>query len=401
MRTEKKFMRRRYAPLVTGCTLACTTPESTPTQIFNGSEYQPNREGTAGVPCAICPVVSASASDGTWPDVRSNNRLSTMQWYVNGAKIDTLSDWTGKYSVGTDGDTKGQLLIKRNTGLNERIRLRFEATLLDSRTGDLIPVRSEETTLYTTEAAEDAWTVETDYPQNLIYSPVDDNLLLAEYRTAQGKATGLAAAEQYNGNEYLRTAAIRVRKGMDLQTSGYSVKLYRTDSGSEVEVTTASPELVALTATSMTLDLRLIDSGATFLLKVVCDGKVVAVKTVGTVCRIARAISVKPMVEGDIYPDTVTMFQRAKVNYQSSTLADPDAVLRLKLLGSTAYETDVELGEGCDVSYRLDSMTVGNTDSDNYVTTCYDYEYKPVYCMATDESGNQFTDENGNPYIFN
>ena len=46
MRTEKKFMRRRYAPLVTGCSLTCTTPESPLTQLYSGGEYQPNREGT-------------------------------------------------------------------------------------------------------------------------------------------------------------------------------------------------------------------------------------------------------------------------------------------------------------------------------------------------------------------
>lgn len=394
-------MRRRYEPLVTACTIQCTTPESTPTQIFNGSEYQPDREGTSGVPCGLCPVVSASAKDGTWPVMRSNNKLSEMKWYVNDVAIDQLSDWANKYSILTTGDTRGTLLIKRNVGLNERIRLRFEATLLDTRTGDLLPIRSQETTLFTAEAAEDAWVVETDFSQNLFYSPVEDNMLLHDYQTSHNITTTLTTAQISNGNQYLRTVAIRVRKGTELQTSGYTLKLYRVESGTEKELSVGK-ELVALSLTSMTLDLRVVESGATYLLKVFdSNGKMQTMRTVTSVTRKFTPITVKPMSNADIYPDATHMYQEAHVRCKDKDVECPEHIIRLQLLANTAYETDVWMGEGKSITFPLAGLTVGNTDADNYVTTAYEYDYKPVYTFAVDENGNQYVDGDGNPFIFN
>lgn len=401
MKTGKVFMRRRYAPLVTACTVACITPESTPTQIYNGGEFQPEREGTAGVPCGLCPVVSASAKDGTWTEIRSNSKLSQMQWYVNGAKIDTDTTWTGKYSITTEGDNKGTLLIKRNVGLNERIKLRFEGTLLDSRTNELVPVRSEEITLYTSEAAEDAWAVETDFAAGVSYSPVDDMMLLHDYQTSHNITSTLTSAQINDGNQYIRTAAIRVRKGKTAQTSGYSLKLYRTESGTETELSVGK-ELVALSLTSMTLDLRVVEHGATYLLKVFDSaGKLVAAKTVCTVSRLMQSITVKPMSTADIYPSQEEIWQKAKVTTSNRDVVCPEHVLRMQLLASTAYETDVWVGEGNEIKFPLSQFTLGNTTADNYVTTAYEYDYKPTYSFATDESGNQWVDESGNPFIFN
>ena len=395
-------MRRRYAPLVTACTLSCITPESTPTQIYNEGEYQPDREGTSGVPCGLCPIVSASAKDGTWPEVRSNKRLSSMQWYANGAKIETLADWTNKYTILTDGDTRGTLLIRRNVGLNERIRLRFEASLLDERTGEIVAVRSEETTLYTSEAAEDAWAVETDFAPNVTYSPLDDNLLLHDYQTSHGIASTLTSADISDGNQYLRTAAIRVRRGTAAQTSGYQLKLYRTDTGTEQQLTAGGGELTALSLTSMTLDLRVVPNGATYLLKVLdTSGKLLVKKTLCTVTRMVRPVTVKPLSSADIYPDAVQMWQKAAVTCRDRDVESPEHVLKMQLVASTAYESDVVVGEGCKVAFALGQFTIGNTTQDNYVTTAYEYDYKPVYTMATDADGNQYVDENGNPFIFN
>lgn len=401
MRTEKKFMHRRYAPLVRSCNLTCITTESTPTQIFSNGDYQPNREGASGVPCGICPVVTANASDGSWQGkTRSNSHLSQMQWYVDNQKIETLDNWKGKYSIIQTGDNKGTLLIKRNIGLNERVRLRFEGKLLDFRNNDLLPVNSEETTLYTVQAAEDAWSVETDFPLNLLYSPIDDNMLLNDYQTSHGIATTLSNQQINDGEQYLRTAKIRVKKGKTLQKSGYTLELYRTDGGSEVKMSVGS-ELTAFSLTSMTLDLRVVDNGATYLLKVLVGGKVQCLKTICTVNRLHKAISVKPCVESDIYPSTETLFQRAIVKCKDHDVPCAEHVIRLQLLGSTAYEQDVNLGEGREVAFRLSDLVMGDTQKDNYVETCFDYDYKEQYKVATDESGNVYTDENGNPFIFN
>ena len=401
MRTEKKFMRKKFMPLVTNCTLACITPESPPTQIYGGGEFQPNREGAAGVPCGICPVVSASASDGSWQgNTRSNAHLVQMQWYVDGQKIDEVASWNGKYTILTTGDTRGTLLIKRNVGLNERVKLRFEAKILDFRNQDLVPVGSDELTLYTSQAAEDAWSVETDYPLNLMYSCIDDNMLLHDYQVSHGIVSSLSNQQINDGEQYLRTAAIRVRKGNEVQKSGYSLELYRTDEGTEKKLSVGY-ELQAFSINSMTLDLRLVPNNATYLLKVISGGKVVCLKTICTVNRMHKAISVTPCVDSDIYVGNETLFQRALVKCKDRDVQCAENVIKLQLLASTAYEKDVNLGEGIEVAFRIDEVTLGNTNRDNYIETCFDYDYKDEYKVATDASGNVYVDENGNPFIFN
>lgn len=401
MRTEKKFMRKKFMPLVTNCTLACITPESPPTQIYGGGEFQPNREGAAGVPCGICPVVSANSSDGSWQgSTRSNAHLTQMQWYVDGQKIDEVASWKGKYTILTTGDTRGTLLIKRNIGLNERVKLRFEAMILDFRNQDLVPVGSDEVTLYTSQAAEDAWSVETDYPINLMYSCIDDNMLLHDYQVSHGIASSLSDQQINDGEQYLRTAAIRVRKGNEVQKSGYSLELYRTDDGTEKKLSVGY-ELQAFSINSMTLDLRLVPNGAIYLMKVISGGKVVCLKTICTVNRMHKAISVTPCVDSDIYVGNETLFQRALVKCKDRDVQCAENVIRLQLLASTAYEKDVNLGEGVEVAFRIDEVTLGNTDRDNYIETCFDYDYKEEYKVAADASGNVYVDENGNPFIFN
>nr|DAP42238.1 MAG TPA: hypothetical protein [Bacteriophage sp.] len=323
-----------------------------------------------------------------------------MQWYVDGQRIESVASWNGKYSIITSGDNKGMLIIKRNIGLNERVKLRFEGKLLDFRNNELVPIKSDEKTLYTVQAAQDSWSVETDYPLNLMYSCIDDNMLLHDYQVSHGIASSLSEQQINDGEQYLRTAAIRVRKGKEIQKSGYTLELYRTDSGTEVKMNVGY-ELQALSLTSMTLDLRLVPNAATYLLKVLVGGKVVCMKTICTVNRLHKAISVKPSVESDIYPDTDIMYQEAIVKCKDHDVPCAENVIKMVLLGTTAYESDVNLGEGRGVFFRLSDLTMGDTQKDNYVATVFDYDYKEEYKVATDASGNVYTDENGNPFIFN
>lgn len=96
----------------------------------------------------------------------------------------------------------------------------------------------------------------------------------------------------------------------------------------------------------MTLDLRLVPNAATYLLKVLVGGKVVCLKTICTVNRLHKAISVKPSVESDIYPDTDIMYQEAIIKCKDHDVPCAENVIKMVLLGTTAYESDVNLGEG-------------------------------------------------------
>ena len=67
-----------------------------------------------------------------------------------------------------------------------------------------------------------------------------------------------------------------VTKGVNKITTGYTIELYQVNSiSSQTRMTTANHEIVALSLTSLTMDLRLIEKGD-YLLLVKVGGKEVA-----------------------------------------------------------------------------------------------------------------------------
>lgn len=400
MKSNQAYMRRRYEPLATACTLTTASTDSWLTQTYKDGESQPDRQL---LPCCVLPVVSASAKDGSWDHPsRANALLADMEWTVDGQPVASVWKAGTDYDIATEGDSRGMLRVYRNLKLGERVTLAFRATIPDTRTGQNVDVASDEKIMAVVQSAQDAYSVETGLPLNLLYSPLDDQLLRYEYLTSHGQATTLTKATATDGEQYLRTADITVRQGQDRLTTGYTLQLVRTDKdGTQTQLEADTAELAALTPTSLTLDLRLIPDGTSYLLRVLVDGQTVAMKTVCTVARMHPAISVTPVNEGDIYTDTTTTWQQAIVKRQNRDVSAAENVVRLELLASTARETDHWLGEGKTVRFDLSQLQYGDTADEQYVTTCYQYDYKDPYTEATDTDGNLLADKDGSRLIFN
>lgn len=398
MRSQSKSLRRSYVPLTVGCSLECSTPTSPFTQVLKGGEYEPDRTAT---PTGIYPYVSASASDGSWAaGVHANAYIAQMVWTVNGVDISTLPEWEGKYEILTQDDLRGTLLIKRNIAPGTVYKFAFSCVIPDVRIGDNVPVASTELPIYTKEDAPDTWVVECGLPQNLLYSSIDDRLLLRDYQLGHHITPSYSEAEAMDGNQYLQTGDIRVRKGVTQVSTGYTIKVYRTESGTERELAMGR-ELVALSLTSITIDLRTVPHGAIYLVRVFVDGKEVCMRSICTVSRIHPPVTVIPQNDTNIYPSTQTIRQSAFVKSNDRQVINPENVLDMMLMADTAYETEHAIGVGNEVEYHVGDLLVGDTIADGYICNYYEYDYKDEYHVMVDESGNELCDENNEPLIIN
>ena len=226
MRSQKIYARRTYAPLTVACTLSCSTPLSPYTQLYRDGEWEPDRTLT---PCGIRPEVSASASDGTWQNKDNRQLMAGMKWYVDGTDITTLADWRGKYEIVQTGTERGTLLVKRNLPEGESHALSFSCVLPDTRTGQNVPLRSEDVVISTEGVSGDKWGIEVLSDPILPYDVTKDLLLRYDYMKSHGMETQLTEATAKDGNEYLRTVPITVRKGLNAVTEGVTLRMKRTD----------------------------------------------------------------------------------------------------------------------------------------------------------------------------
>ena len=139
MESQKKRIRRDYAPLTVMTGLVCTTPLSPVTQVYNSAinEWEPDRTLT---PTVVHPDVTAHAKDGSWKTPQANASLASMVWKVNGVDISTLNEWQGLYEINLVGATRGDITIRKNLQPGSYLELSFEAVLADNRLGVNIPI---------------------------------------------------------------------------------------------------------------------------------------------------------------------------------------------------------------------------------------------------------------------
>lgn len=400
MKSTRAFMRRRYEPLVTSCTLTLQSPDSWLTQTWQDGAITPDR---SLLPCCILPLVSATAKDGSWTHAeRANALLADMQWTVGGKAIETVWTEGTDYDIIADGDTRGMLRVYRNLASGETATLAFTATIADTRTGENVTVMSDEKIMSVVDSAPDSYAVETALPLNLLYSPLDDQLLRYEYQSSHGLATTLTAATATDGEQYLRQAAITVRRGQDVLTTGYTLRLTRCAAdGTQTILTAGEAELTAFTPASLTLDLRQVSNATSYLLEVLVDGATVCLKTICTVCRLHPAVSVTPVNEGDLYETTTQTWQQAIVKRRNVDVEAAENVVQLTLLADTINETAHWLGEGAHTIFSPATLSMGETADEQYIQTYYEYDYKDVYTEATDADGDVLTDGDGERLIFN
>ncbi len=398
MRSQRQYTRRGYAPLTVSCVLSCSTPLSPMTQLFREGEYEPDRMLT---PCGLRPEVSSSASDGSWQDRDTRALMAQMRWFVDGTDITTLAEWTGLYEIVQSGEDKGTLLVKRNFDDGERHSFYFSCVLPDTRTGQNLAMRSDDAVLNTQSVAGDTWVLESGVGSVLPYDITKDMLYLYEYMKSHGIETTMTEVAAKDGNEYLRTVPIAIRKGKTAVTKDVAVRLYRTDLATREELAAGHGELVAVSPTAITLDLRTAPDGATYYAEVTADGKTVARKTLFSVSRRLRAVTAQPTNGGDLLEGQAERWDKAVVRLHGGDLACPELYLDMKWYADTAFETGRFLGMGSRVDYKLADLVIGKSPNDAWAELYIDYDYKQPHSALTDAGGNVLTDAEGNELIFN
>lgn len=402
METARKRIRKDYAPLTVSVSLSCLSSGSPVTQVYNAvlNEYEPDRSVT---PTILQPVVTAAASDGSWPQPYANSLLANMVWKVNGVDITTLADWAGKFSIDTVGSTRGALTITRNLTPSERFTLHFEAELVDNRLGVIHPIVTDEIVLSTVDKSLDSYNISIGDATAIYYNPFLDKLHLYEYKVAQGKISASSAARTaaMDENAYLRTIPITVFKGPDAITSGYTIKLYRVVNATTFTEISASDEneVDAITATGITLDLRLVTKENYLIVALIGTTEVARIQF--SVARLIQGFSCTPTNESAILPGQTARYDEALVDSEGKAVECPESIIAIVWYTTSAYKSDVRHNEGGHTVFQLKDTGVGDTYTDDWIDIFTEAIQKDAYSIAEDENGNTWLDENDNVLIFN
>jgi hypothetical protein len=399
MESIKKRIRKDFQPLTIAVSLKIMTPNSPASQVYNSEngEYEPDRGVT---PLVILPEVIANCTDGSWNTPYANELLSEMKWYINGKEASTVASWNGKYSIDTVGDTRGAITISRNVAPGESFELYFEGLIADTRLGVNIPVKTDSIMLTTVDKSEDEYSLSIGDDQIIRYNPFEDALLLYDYKVANGLTTASTSARNaaLNENAYERSISVSVHKGDTLLSSGYTLNLYSIGSGGVLtQLTTAKHEIITLTSTKITMDLRLIEKGD-FLLVVNVGGKEKARKQF-SINRVYPKFDVEPASGVSINPGETTHYNKVMVHYNGNIVPVPAPILKMVWFTDTDNLTGVQHNEGTETVITLSRTGIGNTYLDDWLDIYVEAEQKPIFKVMTDASGTEYTDKSGNVYI--
>lgn len=401
MESPKKRVRIEYAPLNVAVSMVLITPNSPLTQVCNTllNQYEPDRTLT---PTVLLPQVVANAADGSWPEPHSNQYLANAKWYANKVDITTITEWQGKYEIGTTGSQKGMLTIKRNLLPNEVISLVFKADLVDSRLGVTIPIETDPVILSSSVKSQDQYSLSIKGSQIIQYDVFKDKLAVYDYMVAQGLTAPSSAAKTAatDSNSYLRDIPVTLFKGEDVMASGFSLKYYRVNSDmSLTELTPDDDEVIAFDNTHIVLDLRLV-AKADYVVRATADNRDVA-QIQFSVSRLFQAFNIRATNGTAIGPMDTDRCDVAMVDCDGNIVRCPEVMLRMTWKTNTAGLSNKIHNEGERTVFNLASTGIGDNYTNDWLETWADAEFKSEHRIATDENGNIFTDENGNNYIFN
>ena len=414
MKSNKKHIRIDYAPLNLAVSVQCLTPSYPALQVLDSTgsspQYTPDREVNETV---LWPQVFASAADGSWHNQYANLLLVDMKWFVNGVDITTHPDWTGNNGVGdpkfkideTRSNNRGSIHIKRNVAPTEQYSLHFEGVIADTRLGTRIPIVTEEVILSTEDKTEDAFSLSIGDDQVIQYNPFKDKLFLYDYKVAHGQITASSAAElaATDENAYLRRIPVTLFQGAKAATSGFTIELYRVNSATSFTKLTVDTEneVEEIANDHITLDLRTVTKGDYLVRAVLTDSARPNPQMQFSVNRVYTEFKIVPSNGTSILPSDVQRFDKAMVQADGNIVECPDSILKINWFTDSANTKGLAHNEGETTLFTIAKTGIGHTYEDDWLDVYCEAEIKSALDIATDESGNTLTDENGDTLIFN
>ncbi len=401
MEISKKRIRIDYAPLNVAVSVVNITPNSPVVQVFNAftNQYEPNR---ALSPTVILPQVVASATDNSWGDPHSNHALAEMKWFANGVDISTLSEWDNLYAINTVGSHRGAISIYRNFSPGEQVSLHFEGVLADNRLGVNIPIKTEPIVLSCSDKSQNMYSLSIGDDMIIQYNPFKDKLFLYEYKVAHGLIQASTAAKNAatDENSYNRSIQITLFSGEQIQTSGYTIKLFRVNSATSfTELVAGEDEVVSISPTQVTLDLRLVKK-SDYVIRAYAENREVAMVQF-SVNRLNPKYTIRMTNGTDIHPNDTQRYDEVMVDNDGNIVECPGSIIRIIWMADSQAKTNVVLNEGDVTQFLLSKTGIGSSYNDSWIELFTMSELKEAHNIATDENNNIFTDENGNDLIFN
>lgn len=417
MISNKKRIRVDYAPLNLAVSVECVTPASPALQVYNADldesgeavGFEPDRELS---PSKFWPVVVANAADGSWANQYANTVLTDMRWYVDGVLISRHPDFTGSTSDGRplyaidEGGTsyRGSIEIRKNVLPGTRYALHFEGVVTDPRLGTNLTVVTDDFILSTEDKSEDAYSISIGDDQIIQYNPFKDRLHLYNYKVAHGLAAASPSAEAAatDENAYLRKVDVALYKAGKRMTSGYTLRLYRVNGANQfTELTDGTDEVVSVTATAVTLDLRLVEKSDYIVKAFVTDSARTEPMIQFSVNRVYQNYSCRPTNGTGINPGDIQRHDEAMVDSEGEVVECPASIIRILWRTDSAYLTNLLHNEGGTTTFTIAKTMMGENYDDDWLDVYTETEIKPVFRSAVDGDGNQLVDENGNRLIFN
>lgn len=135
MKTRRFDFNYRPLQLTYGISVFGSVPGK---QDYNADEdtYTPDYTIT---PLVLQPSVSIRDKDEVLKSGNVNAELANVKWY-EGSSTSPIGTESTDYEIIQDGDTKGQIKIKKNATVNNPITMRFYGEYVDSRTGQIFVI---------------------------------------------------------------------------------------------------------------------------------------------------------------------------------------------------------------------------------------------------------------------
>lgn len=392
----KVKLRRSFAPLTIAAKLVCDSPNSSAVQYYDvpGEKYIVDR---TVVPLRVAPVLSINAIDGSWKEANANKYLANFRWLMDGVAL-TMDG--SDFEMVADETYKFVLLVKKNFSIDESHSIQLEAVLVDPRTAENVPIRTDVFTISTCAKAEDGYTIQTNGSDNVVYNALNDKTLaddfFASHPHRSGSTEGLT-------DSYLFATEFRLLKGTTMLSSeDFTAKIYSKPAtgGAWTEETAGRGLLRSLTPGRAVLDLRLADQTVVSVAALV-DGVEVARTTLCTIRRERPSYAVSILNDEEISHDQIRHVDECVVSGDGIVYDAAENVLALRWLTTTAKKVDTFVGEGRKVDFDLIAEAgIGPNEMTGWVAESIESEYKGAYALATDDEGNELTDENGDYLIF-
>ena len=416
--SAKQHTRIRFTPLKWSCVLQCTTPQSPATQkAYLDLEVAVDRTET---PCCILPVLTVNDPDGVMDTSGGNQLLSALtyssaydyvrghEWYVDGQEISSV--WTEgtdyEITYNTASGYNGMLKVYKNLDAGEAVTLQYRGVFTDTRLAMNRVVTSDTMVLECLEAGSEEVSM-TVAPSIIVYDPLRDQKLLAEYLEARGTTYDY----DDDGLTYTRTATITILQGvtaLEGVPDGYSLKWYLR--GTDTEVTEDEDYIESIDGMTITFDLRCMDDTMLEARLTNDDSGVVICRCgVDLLYQPTSIVSAKPASACDIGYSQETYENEAEIRTAKGTVEYPECYYDIKwsytsVGEDTTDEADeeaaVECGHGEAISLTVDDIGMDKTTEEGgQFWLLMDVSDREACSVLVDDDGEEYVDDDGNTLI--